>query len=141
MEFLLYLYPQSQEIYQMVARAIRVVENAPVCRKHDIYGWFSHSSRTLAICTSRIASRENTVHYINEALLHESVHLAQYCKNKALLPLGIAPSQIQLSARRKLDVEKAVKIIGPSIRQVENEAFWLEDKPNEVKYVLKKYCL
>ena len=141
MEFLLYLYPQSQEIYQMVARAIRVVENAPVCRKHDIYGWFSHTSRTLAICTSRIASRENTVHSINETLLHESVHLAQYCKNKALLPLGIAPSQIQLSARRKLDVEKAVKIIGPSIRQVENEAFWLEDKPNEVKYVLKKYCL
>jgi len=141
MEFLLYLYPQSQEIYRMVAKVIRVAENAPVCSKRDIYGWFSPSDRTMTICTSRITARGNIAHYINETLLHESVHLAQLCKNKAFLPLGIAPSQIKLSARRKQDVETAVKTIGPSVRQIENEAFWLEDKPNEVKYVLKKYCL
>ena len=40
MDFLFYLSPQSMEIYQMVSRKIRVVENTPICRKHDIYGWF-----------------------------------------------------------------------------------------------------
>jgi len=48
---------------------------------------------------------------------------------------------MQLSSRRNQDVESAVKISGPLVRQIEKEAFWMEDKPNEVKYVVKKYCL
>jgi len=24
--------------------------------------------------------------------------------------------------------------------QIEHEAYWMEDKPNKVKYVLRKYC-
>ena len=48
---------------------------------------------------------------------------------------------MNLSDRRRKDVESAVRLVGPSIRQIENEAFWMEDKPNEVKYVVKKYCL
>jgi len=66
--------------------------------------------------------------------------LAQYCKNKSMTPLGISSSNMNLSDRRRKDVESAVKLIGPSIRQIEMEAFWMEDKPNEVKYVMKKYC-
>ena len=74
MDFLFYLSPQSMEIYQMVSRKIRVVENAPICRKHDIYGWFSPTEKTMNICTDRIVSRDNVKYYINETLLHESVH-------------------------------------------------------------------
>ena len=77
---------------------------------------------------------------MNETLLHESAHIAQYCKNNSLTPLGIANSQIHLSSRRNQDVESAVKIAGSNVRQIEREAFWMEDKPNEVKYVVKKYC-
>ena len=141
MEFLLYLSPQSTEIYQMISRRIRVVENTPICRKHDIYGWFNVIEKTMTICTDRIISNDNSKYYINETLLHESVHIAQYCKNNSLTPLGIANSQMQLSSRRNQDVESAVKISGPLVRQIEKEAFWMEDKPNEVKYVVKKYCL
>jgi hypothetical protein len=141
MEFLLYLSPQSTEIYQMISRKIRVVENTPICRKHDIYGWFNVIEKTMTICTDRIISNDNSTYYMNETLLHESVHIAQYCKNNSLTPLGISNSQIQLSSRRNQDIESAVKISGPSVRQIEREAFWMEDKPNEVKYVVKKYCL
>jgi hypothetical protein len=141
MEFLLYLSPQSTEIYQMISRRIRVVENTPICRKHDIYGWFNVIEKTMTICTDRIISNDNSKYYVNETLLHESVHIAQYCKNNSLTPLGISNSQIQLSSRRTQDIESAVKISGPSVRQIEREAFWMEDKPNEVKYVVKKYCL
>jgi hypothetical protein len=141
MEFLLYLSPQSTEIYQMISRRIRVVENTPICRKHDIYGWFNVIEKTMTICTDRIISNDNSTYYMNETLLHESVHIAQYCKNSSLTPLGISNSQIQLSSRRTQDIESAVKISGPSVRQIEREAFWMEDKPNEVKYVVKKYCL
>ena len=45
MEFLLYLSPQSTEIYQMISRRIRVVENTPICRKYDIYGWFDATKK------------------------------------------------------------------------------------------------
>lgn len=141
MVFLYYLTPFSLEVYQQISRKFRIVENAPICREHDIYGWFDHTKKILSICTERIVSRDNVAYYINETLLHEAVHVAQYCKNKSLTPLGIATSTMNLSSRRRQDVEKAVKIIGPQIRQIEMEAFWMEDKPNEVKYVLKKYCL
>jgi len=77
---------------------------------------------------------------MNETLLHESAHVAQYCKNKSLTPLGIADSKINLSSRRNQDVESAVKIVGSKVRQIEREASWMEDKPNEVKYAVKKYC-
>jgi len=140
MEFLLYLSPESTEIYQMISRRIKVVENSPICQKYDIYGWFNPNQKTMVFCTDRIVSRDNVKHYINETLLHESAHLAQYCKYKSIAPLGISDSKIQLSSRRNQDVESAVKISGPSVRQIEREAFWMEDKPNEVKYVLQKYC-
>ena len=140
MEFLFYLSPQSTEIYQMISRRIRVVENTPICRKHDIYGWFNVIEKTMTICTNRIISNDNSKYYMNETLLHESAHIAQYCKNNSLTPLGIANSQIHLSSRRNQDVESAVKIAGSNVRQIEREAFWMEDKPNEVKYVVKKYC-
>jgi hypothetical protein len=141
MDFFLYLSPESTEIYQMISRRVRVVENTPICRKYDIYGWFNINEKTMTICTDRIVSRGESEYYVNETLLHESVHIAQYCKNKSLTPLGIASSQLQLSSRRNQDVESTVKISGPSVRQIEREAFWMEDKPNEVKYVVKKYCL
>jgi len=140
MEFLLYLSPQSTEIYQIISRRIRVVENTPICRKHDIYGWFNVIEKTMTICTDTIISNDNSKYYMNETLLHESVHTAQYCKNNSLTPLGISNSQIHLSSSKNQDIESAVKISGPSVRQIEREAFWMEDKPNKVKYVVKKYC-
>ena len=142
MEFLLYLTPASQEIYRMISRKVRVVENAPICRKHDIFGWFDASQNTLTLCTKKIKRYGYVKYNINETLLHESVHIAQSCKSFIgyTKPLGIFKRSMILNDRRLEGLNAAVRISGESVRQLEHEAFWMEDKPDKVKYVVQKYC-
>jgi hypothetical protein len=142
MEFLLYLTPVNQEIYNMISNKIRVVENAPICRQQDIYGWYNVSSKTMIICTDRIKENSNGKYYLNETLLHESGHVAQSCKNNMgnLLPLGIPDSLMKLDGRRSGDLSKTTRIYGSKNYKIEKEAFWLEDKPDKVKYAIKRFC-
>ncbi len=142
MEFLLYLSPQSQEIYNLISQRVRVVENAPVCRQYDIYGFYELSKNTLVFCTDKIKSRNNIEYDVNETLLHESVHVAQSCKagRGYVSAFGISKSHMPLTERRRIDINSSVKISGESIRNIEHEAFWMEDKPDKVKYVVQKYC-
>jgi hypothetical protein len=142
MEFLLYLSPQSQEIYNLISQRVRVVENAPVCRKYDIYGFYELSKNTLVFCTDKIKSHNNIEYDVNETLLHESVHVAQSCKAGSgyVISFGISKSHMPLTERRKIDINSAVRISGEEIRHIEHEAFWMEDKPDKVKYVVQKYC-
>ena len=142
MEFLLYLSPIGKEIYSLISQRIKVVENTPICRKHDIYGWFDAPKRTMTFCTDTIKKGPNPEYYMNETLFHESVHVSQSCKNNMgwVAPLWISPSLMPINQRRKTDIETAKKIVGNNVQQIEHEAFWMEDKPEKVKYVLKKYC-
>lgn len=142
MEFLLYLSPASQEIYNMISQKVRVVENAPICRQHDIFGWYNPQENSMTICTNRIKNNPDYAYYVNETLLHESTHLAQSCKvgRGYLAPFGISKSAMPISDRRKTDINSAAKIVGEHIRPIEHEAFWMEDKPDKVKYVVQKYC-
>jgi hypothetical protein len=142
MEFLLYLSPASQEIYQMISRKVRVVENAPICRSQQIFGQYDGNQNTLTFCTQKIKNHGDVKYYINETLLHESVHIAQFCKSFIgyMKPLGIFKASMNLSGRRLEDLNSSVKINGEGVRQLEHEAFWMEDKPSKVKYVLQKYC-
>jgi hypothetical protein len=143
MEFLLYLSPEGTEIYKMISKKVRVVENTPICQKYDIYGWYQNTSKTMVFCTDRIVSQDNPKYYINETLFHESVHVAQACKQnmKEIFPLGISSSSMTLSSNRSNDLLKSIQMSGQHIAPIEREALWMEDKPNEVKYVVKKYCL
>jgi hypothetical protein len=142
MEFLLYLSPDGRDIYNLISQTVRVVENTPICRKYDIYGWYDANTKTMIFCTDRIKSGPNPQNYINETLFHESVHVAQSCKNKmtGIFPLGISLQLMPLSDRRKADLGKTIKEYNNSHLRVEHEAFWMEDKPDKVKYVLQKYC-
>ena len=70
MEFLLYLSTQGLDIYNMISKKVLVVENTPICRKHDIYGWYDSNTKTMALCTDRIKSGPNSTYYINETLYH-----------------------------------------------------------------------
>jgi len=58
MEFLAYLDAGSREIYHLVSQKTTVVENAHVCRKYDIFGYYSRTRNRLTICTDRILARE-----------------------------------------------------------------------------------
>jgi hypothetical protein len=142
MEFLLYLSPAGKDIYSLVSQKVRVVENAPICRKHEIYGWYNNDERTITICTDTIKKGSDPNYYINETLFHEATHIAQSCKYnmRGSEPFWIHPSKMPITQRRKDDIEAAKKIVGNSVHQVEHEAFWMEDKPEKVEYVLRKFC-
>ena len=142
MEFLGFLWSSVVRIYDMVDSRFAVRENAPICRKHDIYGWFDSGAGSLTICTNRIKLGSDFKYYINETFLHESVHAAQACKfgGRGMEPFRIARSSMPLTQRRRNDVEAGVRIAGESVRVLEHEAFWMEDKPGQVNYVVRKYC-
>jgi hypothetical protein len=142
MYFLLYLSPEGTEIYNMISRKVRVVENTPICRKYDIFGWYNNTTKTMVFCTDKIVSKGNPKYYVNETLFHESAHVAQACKQnmKEVKPLGISSSKMYLSDVRKNDLKVSAMINGSSIIPIEREAYWMEDKPSQVKYILQKYC-
>lgn len=142
MEFLLYLTPIGRDIYNLISQKVKVVENTPICRKHDIYGWYNSRQKLMIFCSDRIKKGPNPKFYFNETLYHESVHVAQVCKSKdqSLKPLGISPSMMPLTKNKMNDVEKSISISGSSLRHVEHEAYWMEDKPEKVRYVVRKYC-
>ena len=142
MEFLLYLNSTGKDIYSLISQKVRVVENTPICRQHNIYGWFDTNQRTMTICTDRIKNGPNPHYYFNETLFHEATHIAQSCKNGMgpSTPFWISKNQMPLVSNRLVDLETAKRINGSSVEQVEHEAFWMEDKPEKVRYVLKKFC-
>ena len=143
MDFLIYLLPQTKDIYNLISQKVKIVENAPICKKFDIYGWYQSDTKIMTICTNKIQSGPDVKYYVNETILHESVHVAQSCKTKngTLLPFNISLNYMNIVDHRKSDVNNSIKVNGEIIRNIEHEAFWMEDKPNEVKYVVKKYCL
>lgn len=141
MEFLLYLSPESSEIYKMVSRKVRVVENTPICRQHDIFGYYDAVKNNLSICISRIKTYGNLEENVTETFLHESVHIAQDCKTKGnyLAPFGISPSVMDLNQRRQNDLKRTIAF-DSRLKYIDMEAYWMEDKPDKVKYVVQKYC-
>jgi hypothetical protein len=143
MIFTAYLTPSGQEIYDLVSKRIKFLENPPICHQKDIYGWFSSSNKTITFCTDRIKSHGNASYYINETLYHESTHVAQNCKSlfgNNLTVLGINPSSIILSKSKEIDLKTVTSMLGEKSYSVEKEAFWIEDKPKQVIYYLKKFC-
>jgi hypothetical protein len=141
MEFLLYLSPDGQSIYNMVSKKVQVVENAPICRQYDIFGFYSASKKTLTFCTDKIKTYGNVEYNIFETLLHESTHVAQSCKGnfKELSAFGINSSSMYLTNRRERDLQKVIAY-NQNLKQIDREAYWMEDKPEKVKYVIQKYC-
>jgi len=139
MEFISYLSTDGKDIYKLLSKKIHFAENTSICRKHKIYGWFESSSKTMVFCTQRIKSNPDFKYYVEETLLHESGHVAQYCKGRGtVVPLGLNANY--LSSRRIEDLKLSVSMFGNQIRKVETEAYWLENKPSEVKTQILKYC-
>lgn len=126
--------PTGQQIINSVIKAkFNVRENAPLCKKHnEIYGYAFN--KDFVICTTNIKNDISPVsHYVNETVYHEAVHIAQTCKRK---PLGIKPT---LSFEKMNNVNRSVKYNKDAFT-LEVEAYYLEDKPEEVLSYLQKYC-
>lgn len=139
MEFILYLTPQSQEILNQIYKAKYAVrENVEYCRSNkDIFGYADY--RKFTICTKNIKkSGVNLNFYINETIYHEAVHVAHFCNGYK--PFGISLNDMILPTNKLQDVKNSTKASSASAR-IEHEAYWMEDKPDKVKYVIQKYCL
>jgi len=141
MEFLLYLSTQQMDVYKMVSQKVRVVENSSICKKYDVFGFYSSTQKTLSICTDKIKSYQNFEKNVNETLMHESVHVAQSCKTnfRYLTSFGINSSSMPLSYYKEADLKKVIAF-DRNLKDIDREAFWMEDKPEKVKYVVQRYC-
>jgi hypothetical protein len=137
MEFLLYLTPMGREIIQNVIRAkYSVKENVGFCRDKNFFGYVN--TNKLVICTNNIKHSGNDVKfYVNETVYHEATHIAHMCRGYK--PFYIPLKDMPLPQSKLQDIEKSVRM-STSSRQIEHEAYWMEDKPEQVKYVIQKYC-
>lgn len=139
MEFLLYLTPQAQDILNQVYRAkYSVRENIGHCRSNkNIFGYADFGKKFI-ICTNNIKkSGFNPEFYINETVYHEAVHVAHMCNGYR--PLGIPVKYMSLPANKLQDVKNSVSASTSSTR-MEHEAYWMEDKPEKVRYYVRKFC-
>jgi hypothetical protein len=138
MEFLLYLSPQGQQLIRdLISAKFHIHENIGLCRNNQVFGYGSYPNK-FVICTKNIRnSGHDPYFYVEETVNHESIHLAQFCnKNK---PLGI-PTKVMPLPWNKLQDIKTSLAISYTDRQREHEAYFYEDKPEEVRYFVKKYC-
>ena len=137
-----YLSPQVQVVLSMVSRKVRILENGPLCRKHDIFGFFDAPKRELTLCSHRIVSYGSPYRHFNETILHESVHVAQACRVgfRYLSPFGLKSGAMPLSAEKAADLARTVAF-DARLKNIDREAFSMEDKPRSVQYVLHRYCL
>jgi hypothetical protein len=134
MEFLLYLTPIGQDlISKMMMKNYIIQENGAICRNKEYFGGVDHPR--FVICLNNIKNNISPVkHYVNETVYHEAVHVAQACKRG---PLGI--SDATLDQYKLKDVARSVKFSGSSY-VYEFEAYYLEDKPEQVLDYVKKFC-
>lgn len=135
MDFLLYLTPIGREILTgVMMKNYKVQENAPICKQHKTL--FGHTrSPNFVICTDNIKNTISPVkHYVNETVYHEAVHVIHSCIGG---PIKI--KNATLSTEKLTEVVQSSKISGSS-PVYEIEAYYLEDKPEQVNTYLKKYC-
>lgn len=124
-----YVSPTHQQILDVVQRSnfVVIVDNHRVCRNDKYDGYtilskdkLSESGRNeFVICVkTHQKNYQDWEGELGRTIAHEAVHVAQMCKSYdgLIRPLGF-----------RKDIEK--------------EAFAVQDQPREVLRILKKYCL
>jgi hypothetical protein len=139
MQFPFYLTSEGKQILDLVAKAhFNIRENISWCAD-GYYGATIKENKTFFICTKNILKGPNPNQYLNETVYHEAVHVAQQCNG--MKPIGIPINQMPLPSNKMKDIESSLGLTKKKfMRRMEHEAFWLEDKPKQVIYYLKKFC-
>ena len=150
-----YLDAVGKEIMNRVDNSKKIIyipkENTPYCKNNPGYAayvdWPNRNGTDFVICTLRITrgnSYENSYSEINDAVRHEAVHSAQFCRYTSfddylLYPLGIVDKKTLLKYKKFVSSE-IYDGIPYHQRLAEMEANYLEDKPYTVLTQLNKYC-
>ena len=151
MEFILFLSKIDKEIIELINKSNHSIEeNTALCRiDKKFVGFYKRREKTIVICTKNAKRlgryRENKSYdnhktnlYIRRALRHETTHLVQSCNNNK--PTGIIKNiEDKIHAGKLKALKSSVQISGNLDKEL--EAYVMEDKPREVKKILKSYCL
>ncbi len=154
MEFLLFLSSKEKEILDLIYKAgFTVEENTPLCLISNKYvGFVKKRQQTVVICTENVKkingySYSGKRHYnddhgttiaIRKALRHEATHVAQACNGGR--PMNAERAKMNMySWYKKNAINKSTQISNTN-QDKEVEAYYLEDRPNDVISSLKKYC-
>ena len=135
-----YLSPTGQQVIEYVSKAhYKIQQNGSFCSNKDLVGSAIAETRTFLICTRNMLNQSLSKEFIEETVNHEAVHVAQSCNRGRVL--GIPINEMTLPANKIQDLRRSISITkNPRIRGIEHEAYWLEDKPEQVIYYLKKFC-
>jgi hypothetical protein len=140
MEFLLYLSPTGQQLIQyLISAKFQVSENIAFCKGSTLFG-YADLPKKFVICTNNIKeSGFDPNYYIGETVYHEATHAAQICNRKK--NLGLSKKNMPLPSNKMQDVKNSMKVTGNNGSTLsEHEAYFLEDKPEQVLYYVKKFC-
>ena len=129
MEFVEYLTPTHLEILQILNQSrVEVIENfSPTCSLGKNEGEVltykdpknPYKTTLLTICTNTLKRNYfDWVDELNVTFAHESLHVAQVCKSN----------------------DGYIRVLGFK-KDLEQEAFAVQNNPREVLRILKKYCL
>ena len=124
-----YLTPTHQEIMNVLQQAnVQViVDDHSICKTKKFDGYvitkkdpkYKPKRTQLVLCKETMFTNyQDGSGEVNRTLAHESVHIAQVCRfnDGYIRPLGFQ-------------------------KDIEAEAFAIQDQPREVLRILKKYCL
>ena len=155
MEFIIFLSKLDKEILDLLIKANYVVEENKIecLLNKEIKGLHNFVENKIIICTENAKRKTNyrnkkiapnkdnfkTERAIRKALRHEATHAIQKCNdNKILGDINKLERKLHKSKRRALEYSTS-NFSGTYAKEV--EAYVLEDKPNKVKKLIKKYCL
>ena len=155
MEFIIFLSKLDKEILDLLIKAnYEVEENKIECLLNkEIKGLHNFIENKIIICTENAKRKTNykiaknysnkdnfkTERAIRKALRHEATHVIQKCNgNKITKDLGKLEKKLHPSKRKSLEFSTS-NFAGTYAKEI--EAYILEEKPKQVKNLLKKYCL
>ena len=138
MEFLLYLSPQGQQLIRdLISAKFHIHENVGLCQNKKVFGYTTTPNK-FVICTKNIEGSGFDPHrYVQETVYHEAVHAAQICNNSK--PFGTSTKALPLPWNKEEDIKKSMSL-SKTNQQREREAYFYEDKPDKVNYLVRKYC-
>ena len=155
MEFIIFLGKLDKEILDLLIRANNIVEENKIecLLNKEIMGLHKLEENKIIICTENAKRKTNykvskkhsnkdnfkTERAIRKALRHEATHVVQKCNNNEIVG-NIKDLENKLhKSKRKALAFSTTEFAGTYNKEV--EAYVLEDKPKEVKKMLKSYCL
>ena len=155
MEFIIFLSKLDKEILDLLIKANYIVEENKIeCLfNKEIKGLHNLEENKIIICTEnakrktnyrnkkKLANKDNfkTELAIRKALRHEATHAIQRCNdNKIVGDIKKLESKLHQSKKNALKFSIS-NFSGTYAKEV--EAYVLEDKPKQVRNLIKKYCL